>query len=358
MKLVSLAFLSGLVTAYSRLFETRQLLGTFPSYVQQCDNDDGPRFENDAMNFGNGRYHTGGSATAVLQNGACAAPLQGACSSHNDNTQAYLEGPIDCGGNGFFCTVVEQDDWEPRELLRNANFGYCNSTEAFASHEYEADGHCHGSNDDSTYYWVLRDHWFRQYNGRMRCCCNWNSGDDNLFEGRFTNRCDYRRMIPKRREGDCVQANRNAGNYEGGCDSSLETTQVGSPVPEDDSKCWEITHFGQPKPVIAEGEPCEDDTTLQFKNIAQRNCFWVGRNPDRRCEREWEGKDLMEYCPKTCGLCPESADDGICEDDANFSANGRGCTWAGRGNTQRRCNRFFFGKKVSEHCPLTCKACP
>jgi len=339
---------------------------SFPAYDQQCDKDDGPRFENDDATFGVGvKYHSGGSATAILSDGGeCADPLKNACSIHNDNTMAYLEGPIDCGGNGFFCTVVEQSDWEPRELLRNYNFGYCNTTEAFASTDYEESGHCHGSDDDTAYYWLLRDHWFRQYNGRMRCCCNWKSGDDNLFEGSFTNRCDYRRAIPERRQGDCVSANRNGGNFEGGCAATLEATQVGQPVPEDDAKCWEITHFGQPKPVIAEGEPCEDDPTLQFLNIPQRDCTWVGRNPERRCEREWQGKDLMEYCPEMCGLCPvsdEGDDSGVCEDDPSFLFGGvarRNCAWAGRRNTELRCSRFWNGKRVNEYCPVTCGTCP
>ncbi|CAJ1960662.1 unnamed protein product [Cylindrotheca closterium] len=157
-----------------------------------CDRDEGTRVENDADTFGSGvKYHDDSPAFPVLLSGEeCADPLKAACSIRNDPKLAYMEGAIDCGDNGFFCTVTEQDDWEPRELLDNLNFGYCNRTKAFDGTEFQDDGHCHGSDDDSAYYWVLRDHWFRQYNGRLRCCCNWDSeevdDDDPLSNGLFT----------------------------------------------------------------------------------------------------------------------------------------------------------------------------
>ena len=156
----------------------RQALSAFPLYSQQCDRDEGPRVENDAETFGVGiKYHTNSPASPVLlANGECADPLKSACSLRNDPRLAYMEGPIDCGGNGFFCTVVEQDDWDPRELLDNLNFGYCNTTEAFdANNDYQEDGHCHGSDDDSAYYWVLRDHWFRQYVRAFGTLCAYTS---------------------------------------------------------------------------------------------------------------------------------------------------------------------------------------
>lgn len=351
----------------------RRALATFPLYSQQCDRDEGPRVENDAGTFGIGvKYHNESPAAPVLlANGECADPLKSACSLRNDPKLAYMEGPIDCGGNGFFCTVVEQEDWDPRELLDNLNFGYCNRTEAFdnSDDQYQEDGHCHGSDDDSAYYWVLRDHWFRQYNGRLRCCCNWDEGEDPLSDGLFTNRCDYRRRVPERQEGDCRNANRALLNFEGGCDPDVEDQQLGNPVPENDAVCWEVLNFGQPKPVYAEGEVCEDDESFLFREIDGRDCDWVGRRPEIRCEREYEGKDLMEYCPRTCGLCPddeeeaEDDDDGElldgCVDDSEFrfrNNENRDCEWVGR-RRNIRCQRIWDGLPLEDYCPATCGVC-
>ncbi|KAL3939521.1 MAG: hypothetical protein SGBAC_005771 [Bacillariaceae sp.] len=367
MKLSALC-LTLLGPSQARLFASqqnhRQALATFPLYSQQCDRDEGPRVENDAETFGtSAKYHHDSQASPVLQsNGECADPLKGACSIRNDPKLAYMEGPIDCGGNGFFCTVVEQEDWEPRELLDNLNFGYCNRTEAFDGTEFQEDGHCHGSDDDSAYYWVLRDHWFRQYNGRLRCCCDWDQGDDPLTDGIFTNRCDFRRLVPQRQEGDCRNANKAVKNFEDGCDPGVEAEQIGNPVPENDAVCWEVLNFGQPKPVFAEGEVCEDDESFVFKEIAGRDCSWVGRRPLVRCEREYEGKDLMEYCPRTCGLCRDEDEDTAldgCVNDLEFrfrNNENRSCEWVGlRPNI--RCERIWDGQPLKNFCPETCGIC-
>ncbi|CAJ1960660.1 unnamed protein product [Cylindrotheca closterium] len=380
---LSVIFLTVLVPSHARLYASqqhrRQVLvalasTTFPLYSQQCDRDEGPRVENDADTFGSGvKYHNDSPAFPVLLSGGkCADPLKAACSIRNDPKLAYMEGPIDCGDNGFFCTVTEQDDWEPRELLDNLNFGYCNRTEAFDGTEFQDDGHCHGSDDDSAYYWVLRDHWFRQYNGRLRCCCNWDSeevdDDDPLSNGLFTNRCDYRRWVPERQEGDCRNANKAVKNFEDGCDPDVEAQQTGNPVPENDAVCWEILNFGQPKPFFAEGDVCKDDGDFIFKKIPGRDCDWVGKRPSVRCEREYEGKDLMEYCPRTCGLCPgddegkQEDDDGAldgCIDDLEFrfrNKEDRDCEWVGR-RPNVRCQRIWDGQSLEIFCPESCGVC-
>ena len=133
---------------------------TFPPYSQQCQDDAGPPFMDDAETFGpGGTFHDQKPATAV---GDCPAPLQGACGK-KEQTAAFLEGPIDCGGRGWFCRILEEPGWPTINLISDVNFGYCNTTEGFEDAGFDKAGHCHGSNSDDSYYWWVRDHWHRQY---------------------------------------------------------------------------------------------------------------------------------------------------------------------------------------------------
>ena len=50
----------------------------------------------------------------------------------------------------------------------DCNFANCATPDA---DELDTDGHCHGSDDDSTYGWWVRDHHFRGYTGTLNCCC-------------------------------------------------------------------------------------------------------------------------------------------------------------------------------------------
>jgi len=108
-----------------------------------------------------------------------------------------------------------------------------------------------------TYQWI-RDHWHRQYNGRVRCCCGWyQGGSQPVTQGRIANRCDYRRLVTETEDvTQCRDANEDHGlGFEGvgdtGCDSQY-ASQINAPIPEDDSVCWEIQRFGyteEPVPV-------------------------------------------------------------------------------------------------------------
>merc|ERR1712014_135860 len=49
---------------------------------------------------------------------------------------------------------------------------------------------------------------------------------------------------------------------------------------------------------------CMDDPELSFKDDATKDCSWVRKNSDNRCERKWNGKKLVEFCPVSCGACP------------------------------------------------------
>jgi len=218
----------------------------WPEYSQQCQDDAGPPFVDDDPNE---KYHYGSSAYPVLWNGQCAQPLQNACILHGDAKTAYLEGPISCGDNGWYCRIFsdEENGWDNINLIGDFNFGQCNSEEAFDDPGYDRDGHCHGSSYDNTYYWWIRDHWFRQYNGRIRCCCGWfEGGSQPLYGGRIANRCDYRRLVTSTEDlDDCRDANEDHGmGFDDiGCNQQY-IDQIGQPIPEDDSVCWEIERFG------------------------------------------------------------------------------------------------------------------
>jgi hypothetical protein len=213
---------------------------TYPEYSQQCRDDAGPPFVDD----GTWTYHEGSQATPVLMDdGECAPKMQSACEARGDSKKAYIEGPPDCGGNGWYCRILIQDGWDPMTLAGDLNFGYCNTTEGFNDPGYDQSGHCHGSDDDSTYYWWIRDHWYRGYNGRLRCCCNWSEGDSPLTDGKVTDRCDYRRLVVDEDDAaSCRDANEDHDqSFEGGCTGPAELNE---PIEEDDSMCWELHRFG------------------------------------------------------------------------------------------------------------------
>jgi len=238
-------------------FQVCLVTAQWPKYSQQCRDDAGPPFMDDEPGV---RYHDGSSAVPILQDGACAPKMVKACAKSPSNKAAYLEGPLDCGDKGWYCRIMpDPENWDPLSLTGDVNFGHCNSTDAFDDAGYDQDGHCHGSSHDSTYYWWIRDHWHRQYNGNLRCCCGWFLGSSlqPMYERRIGNRCDYRREVEKTENlDDCRDANEehgksfddtntNDGNDQKyGCDPSFKKTQINKPIPEDDSLCWEIRKFG------------------------------------------------------------------------------------------------------------------
>jgi len=243
------------------------LVGAFewPEKNQQCEDDAGPPFLDDEPGK---KYHDGQQVSPVLlSDGKCAKPIKDACknSKHGDAKTAYLEGPIACENQGWYCRIVNQDGWPAKGLTGDKNFGHCNSTDGYED-GYDQDGHCHGSATDNTYYWWIRDHFHRQYNGRLRCCCGWeasdagDSGNNLITAGRVGNRCDYRREVTGIGDDttdNCRDANEEHGlNFEGGCDQVYKDDQIGKPVdlPEYDDTCWEIDFFG-----LSEGNDEEDD---------------------------------------------------------------------------------------------------
>lgn len=249
--LINLLFLCSLVFTNADI--------EWPEYNQQCRDDSGPPYLDDEVTFPNGKYHDGSKAIPILlQNGDCAEPMKQACTDRLTPKTAYLEGPIDCGNKGWYCRIMPDpnpENWPPFRLTEDVNFGHCNTTVAFEGWGFDQDGHCHGSSEDNVYYWWIRDHWYRQYNGHLRCCCGWgeNSSNNPLTDGRIANRCDYRRKVEKSEDlSKCRDANEedvdnkpHGLSYEGGCKAEFES-QIGQPIPEDDSICWEIQYFGEP----------------------------------------------------------------------------------------------------------------
>merc|ERR1712190_693821 len=143
----------------------------------------------DGENFPNKRYHDGTPAQPVLQDGGkCPSPLQNACNA-KPKKAAFLEGPVDCNGDGWFCRIIEQPDWYNRDF-QDHNFGHCNRSNA---DYFVGDGHCHGSDADDVYGWWVRDHWFRGYAGTLLCCCGWG---EPMFG--VVNQCDYRKHVNRR----------------------------------------------------------------------------------------------------------------------------------------------------------------
>lgn len=94
----------------------------------------------------------------------------------------------------------------------------------------------------------IRDHWHRQYNGKVRCCCGWfEGGPQPLYGRRIANRCDYRRLVTSTENvNNCRDANEghNMGFDDIGCDRQYESSQLNKPIPEDNNVCWEIEKFG------------------------------------------------------------------------------------------------------------------
>lgn len=215
---------------------------TWPKYSQACRDDAGPFFpdNDDRPN----RYHDEYQSEAVLKDdGTCADPIKAACEAHAEGGQvtkkvaktAYLEGPLQCGGKGWFCRILPdkthfdwRDDW---------NFNHCNRTEYG-----DSDGHCHGSDDDDVYYWWVRDHFHRNYAGTLHCCCDWTATVDVVSQ------CDYRAPLAEGENEQCRDANEDhdgpgsgfSKGFEDGCTAGLGP----KPLPEpDEGQCWDVLKF-------------------------------------------------------------------------------------------------------------------
>jgi len=200
---------------------------------QQCADDAGPPWQDDDV-----VPWAASPALPVTDTfGQCPKPLQGACQS-KDLKRAFLEGPVDCGGRGWFCRIAPQEGWK-NPFYNDRNFAHCNTTDA---DERDNDGHCHGSDVDNVYGWWVRDHWFRGYAGSLHCCCDWNG-----LKG-LVNRCDYRKYVSPTVLETCRDANEeHQKGYDGSCEAH-SSIPFEEPVGKSD-QCWTVYNFADPESV-------------------------------------------------------------------------------------------------------------
>ena len=91
---------------------------------QQCRDDAGPPFGD--LDY---VYHRNTPAVPILQaDGTCPPPLVAACASKGVK-RAYLEGPLQCGGRGWFCRIYDKAGWV-NPYYDDRNFENCNVDEA------------------------------------------------------------------------------------------------------------------------------------------------------------------------------------------------------------------------------------
>merc|ERR1712125_262032 len=246
---------------------------------------------------------------------------------------------------GWYCRIMPDPNWPPQQLIGDLNFGHCNTTSAFDDAGYDRDGHCHGSSDDSTYYWWMRDHWHRGYNGRLRCCCGWYEGGDTpLLSGRIANRCDYRRLVTQVENlNDCRDANEDHGlGYDDiGCNRAYES-QINNVIPETDDFCWELTKFGYSEGDNDEDEDEDNDEDEDEDNDEDEdedNDEDEDEDNDEDCEEDRATKFLYKYNKKK---------------DKKIMKT---CGWL---QNKKKKKQSGICKKIDaarEECPVTCKAC-
>jgi len=229
----------------------------FPKENQQCRDDAGPPFTDDEDTFPGSFYWSSSNAKTVLNpDGSCPGPLAGACQTRANPLQAALEGPIECASGGWFCRIFPDENHGANgNLYSDVNFANCDvESPNLEATMHDRSGHCHGSSDLSTFYWWVRDHWFRGYAGRMKCCCGAPDANNGWEPRGVANRCDYRAKVTVN-PSQCRDANEDhlggqpgSGmlyGFEGGCPSNgelLDKDQIYEPA---DEMCWEVLKFGE-----------------------------------------------------------------------------------------------------------------
>lgn len=225
---------------------------------QQCADDAGPPWVDDNEVFEGPYHHSWPAAPVLPASGCCPAPLQAACVQKGVK-RAHLDGPIDCGGAGWFCRIVDQEDW--KSDYGDKNFGYCDKPNG---DETDQDGHCHGGLNDDTYGWWVRDHWWRGYPGTLHCCCGW---ADGTMHG-LVNRCDFRKQVLPKDLATCRDANEEhkkgtvlEQGYAGTCAKYAATHPFKEPVVNTPDKCWTVKFFS----TGPDGISTKDDEGLIYE---------------------------------------------------------------------------------------------
>jgi len=207
--------------------------GRFPEGPnQQCRDDAGPPWVDD----GETAYYVGFSAKPkLLGNGECPLPLRSSCEKKGA-LAAFHDGPVNCGGKGWFCIITRQKGHRNPEVKANKDgtFPFPDSNFAFCpQNDHDRDGHCHGSDKEDVYGWWVRDHWHRNYAGKVKCCCGWESSAG------VANRCDYRKKVTPAVLKNCRDANEeHKVDWHPSCKGDWR-----SKAPPAD-QCWEMEGFG------------------------------------------------------------------------------------------------------------------
>eukprot|EP00931_Biecheleriopsis_adriatica_P031403 TRINITY_DN18420_c0_g1_i2.p1 TRINITY_DN18420_c0_g1~~TRINITY_DN18420_c0_g1_i2.p1 ORF type:complete len:371 (-),score=53.71 TRINITY_DN18420_c0_g1_i2:119-1156(-) len=261
--------------------------GGFPDGPsQQCRDDAGPPWVDD----GPVAYYRGYPNSPVLpQSGECPAPLKDACAS-KDALAAFMDGPLDCGGAGWFCRITDQPGHRAPGFggrrFPDSNFASCNQSNT----DHDRDGHCHGSDHDDTYGWWIRDHWHRNYAGSLKCCCNWKATIG------VVNRCDYRMHVDAAFLPRCRDANeQHSVDWHPGC-TAQDFAQYKEP-PAD--TCWELKYFApaqleEPDSPAPAPPPADCLQKLKGNRRLAGSRRVVGQTSNRNL------KALRKTCYRTC----------------------------------------------------------
>lgn len=154
---------------------------------------------------------------------------------------------------------------------------------------------------------------------------------------------------------DCAWVGRNANNR---CDRTVQGVPSRHYCPGICNDCGDDRNTNP--------DECSNDPDFRFNLEETKDCLWVGRNPNNRCERSWKGSPISTWCPEYCGGCEIDRDDnnnnGPCEDDADFRFGNnpnRSCADWVADDPEIRCHeRFWLGEPLSHYCPVTCDTCP
>ena len=285
--------------------------------AQHCRHDAGPPWGDDEENFGSKAYFAN---TPAYPHGVCPAPLAAACAAKGKKA-AFLDGPVDCGGKGWFCRIMPQAGWRNPDFDDN-NFAHCNVRDA---DERDDQGHCHGSDQDDTYGWWVRDHWFRGYAGTLICSCDWSK-----LKG-LANRCDYRRHVDADEAGKCRDANERHGmSYEDGCEAHADKP-FDDPCHAADSECWTVSSFADPESVEGGGDESEGD---EQEGDEQEG------DEDERDEDERDEDERDEEEDQDSGDEEEDSEEGDEEEDSYEDDDDWPCVYDPRWRKHPRKNPF------------------
>ena len=145
-------------------------------------------------------------------------------------------------------------------------------------------------------------------------------------------------------------------------------TCTGTLLPPDGSPTAPTAPVSTPTaaPVAAPtGGACVDQE-LAFKNKSKQNCSWVAKNT-KRCDKDWKGQKLSDYCPVACGSCDDAPvssptaapvaapTGGACVDQelAYKNKSKWDCSWVAQ-KAEKRCDKVWKGMELWEYCPEAC----